>query len=146
MADNLTKAQRSRNMCLVKSRDTSTEIAVRQLLHAAGLRFRLHVTALPGKPDIVLPRHRTVVFVHGCLWHQHGCKRSRMPATNTDFWARKIARNVDRDAEHVLALREAGWRVETVWGCQVSQDTERVIAALLGTCDHAQRLQKAPRG
>lgn len=133
MADNLSRAQRSRNMRLVKSRDTSPELGARRLLHAAGLRFRLHVAILPGKPDIVLPRHRMAVFVHGCLWHQHGCKRSQMPATNTNFWTRKIARNVERDTEHILALRRAGWRVETVWGCQVSQDTEHVIAELLGT-------------
>lgn len=133
MTDNVSKAQRRLNMSLIKPRDTSPEIAVRRLLHAAGLRFRLHAAALPGKPDIVLSRHRMVVFVHGCLWHWHGCKRSQMPKTNTDFWTRKIARNVERDTEHVVALRRSGWRVETVWGCHVAEDTEHIIAELRET-------------
>lgn len=130
MADNLTKEQRGRNMRLVKSRDTSPEIIVRKSLHEVGFRFRLHSTSLPGKPDIVLPRHYVVVFVHGCFWHNHGCKRSKMPATNKDFWTKKIAGNVRRDIKNKLALESLGWKVETVWGCRVLEDTERIIAML----------------
>ena len=133
MADNLTKAQRSLNMRRVKTKNTSPEIAVRKLLHASGFRFRLHKATLPGNPDIVLPRYRTVVLVHGCLWHQHGCKRSRLPATNTEFWKLKLGLNVERDAINADALRKAGWRVEIVWACRVPQDTQRVIRSLLGT-------------
>ena len=95
---------------------------MRSFLHRHGLRFRLHVARLPGKPDIVLPRYRTVVFVNGCFFHGHpGCKRATTPATNRAFWTRKIERNRARDADVRRALRKAGWRVITVWECQVRE-------------------------
>lgn len=120
-------------MARVRSKNTSPELAARRLLHAAGLRFRLHVAALPGKPDIVLPRYRVVVFVHGCLWHWHGCKNSRMPRSNIPYWQSKIERNMRRDAEHTGSLERAGWRVEVIWECEVPQGAEHVIRRLRAT-------------
>src|SRR5262245_34234702 len=98
MADRFTAEQRSRNMSRVRGRDTQPEIIVRKLLHRLGYRFRLHRKGLPGKPDIVLPKYRTAIFVHGCFWHGHpGCRRSARPTTNVEFWNRKIDGNVERD-------------------------------------------------
>ena len=109
--------------------DTTPEIRLRRLLHGKGLRFRLHVKALPGTPDIVLPRHRTVIFVHGCYWHRHkNCKRAFTPATNRDFWVDKFARNVSRDAKVQRALRRLGWRVLVVWECQLGNKTISSVA------------------
>jgi DNA mismatch endonuclease (patch repair protein) len=111
-------ASRSYNMSRIKSRDTKPEILVRRKLHASGFRFRLHRSDLPGKPDIVLPRYRTAIFVHGCFWHQHmGCQLASKPKTRTEYWGPKLARNVERDASHFNELLELGWRVEVVWEC-----------------------------
>ncbi|MBS0441086.1 MAG: DNA mismatch endonuclease Vsr [Proteobacteria bacterium] len=119
--------QRSVLMKHVRRQDTAPEVAVRRYLHAAGLRFRLHVRDLPGTPDIVLPKYKTVVFVHGCFWHGHDCKHGAVRSkTRTAFWDDKIAGNRDRDARKAQALKKLGWHVETVWECQCSQ------AALLG--------------
>jgi DNA mismatch endonuclease (patch repair protein) len=110
------EALRRRTMRAVKSKDTKPEWIVRRLLHAAGYRYWLHVSSLPGKPDLVFPGRRAVIFVHGCFWHGHDCKRgARMPATNRQYWSAKISRNKQRDAEHIHAIRKAGWRVLTVW-------------------------------
>jgi DNA mismatch endonuclease (patch repair protein) len=118
MADNLTPQQRRRNMSRVKGRDTKPELLVRSIVHRMGYRFRLHGKGLPGKPDLVLPRHRKVIFVHGCFWHGHaGCRRAARPSTNREFWDRKIDGNVERDAANVKALRRAGWKVLVVWQC-----------------------------
>lgn len=107
-------------MAQVKGRDTRPEKVVRSLLHHMGYRFRLQRADLPGKPDIVLPKHRTVIFVHGCFWHRHtGCKRATMPATNIDYWNRKFARNVARDAQNKTALESGGWSVLIVWECEL---------------------------
>ena len=123
-------AHRSWTMRQVRSINTKPELRVRRALHAAGFRFRLHRKDLPGHPDIVLPRFQTVVFVNGCQWHWHGCKRSRMPATNRDYWTKKIERNVARDAENCRLLREQGWTVAIIWECQLDSDTERLIEEL----------------
>jgi DNA mismatch endonuclease (patch repair protein) len=132
MTDNISKTQRSLNMRNVRSRDTSIEIEVRRTIHAAGLRFRLHDKKLPGNPDIVLPRHRSVIFVNGCFWHNHeGCRRAKLPSTNSQLWANKIARNVSHDIQCINALHEMGWNTKIVWGCQVKQDTQRVIDELM---------------
>lgn len=120
MVDTLTPAQRSERMSRIRSRDTKPEIVLRSALHRLGFRFRLHGRRLPGKPDIVLPRYRTAIFVHGCFWHRHkGCKVATTPKSNTDFWVIKFDRNVARDARNVEELRRAGWRVLTVWECEL---------------------------
>jgi DNA mismatch endonuclease (patch repair protein) len=117
--DIVDSATRSRMMSAIRSRDTVSEIVVRKALHAAGLRFRLHRRDLPGSPDIVLPKFRSVVFVHGCFWHRHsGCRYSTTPASNVDFWRQKFAANVQRDRSQQRALRKEGWRVFTVWECE----------------------------
>ncbi len=117
MADVLTPEQRRHNMSRIRGRDTKPELLVRRGLHARGLRFRLHRRDLPGSPDLVFPRFRVVVFVHGCFWHGHGCHLFTMPATRRDFWTQKIGRNAERDNQALEALRAKGWRVLTVWEC-----------------------------
>jgi DNA mismatch endonuclease (patch repair protein) len=107
-------------MAQVKSENTSPELAIRKLLHRLGYRFRLHRKDLPGKPDIVLPKYRTVIFVHGCFWHGHpGCKRAARPASNTDFWNKKLDRNIERDRKAREELEKTGWRVMTIWECEI---------------------------
>jgi DNA mismatch endonuclease, patch repair protein len=114
---------RSRIMRAVKGKDTQPEWTVRRLLHAAGFRYRLHAKDLPGKPDLVFPARRKIVFVHGCFWHGHDCARgNRQPKTNADYWLAKIARNKARDAEQVAALRDCNWQVLTVWECEIKDD------------------------
>lgn len=118
--DSISPQKRSWVMAQVKGRDTRPEMAVRSLLHRMGYRFRLHRKDLPGKPDIVLPRFRTAIFVHGCFWHRHaGCKRASMPTSNVAYWQHKFERNVARDAAHKAALEKAGWRVLVVWECEL---------------------------
>jgi DNA mismatch endonuclease (patch repair protein) len=119
MADVHTPEQRARNMRAVRNRDTDPEIVVRKILFAGGFRFRLHVRALPGVPDIVLPKHRAVIFVNGCFWHGHDCHLFKTPKTRTEFWMGKIDGNRARDGRNTQALAEAGWRVLTVWECAV---------------------------
>ncbi|MGA7887129.1 MAG: DNA mismatch endonuclease Vsr, partial [Acidobacteriaceae bacterium] len=115
-----TREQRSRNMAAIRSANTRPEMRVRSALHRLGFRFRLHRKDLPGRPDIVLPKHRTVVFVHGCFWHCHRCKYgSVIPATRAVFWAAKRGGNVDRDRRNAAALRKLGWRVLVLWECEV---------------------------
>ena len=110
--------KRSEVMRAVKSGDTKPEVALRKALFARGLRYRLHVRDLPGAPDLVFPKHRAVIFVHGCFWHGHDCRRGRRtPKTNTDYWRAKIARNMARDAENLARLEALGWRVRVVWEC-----------------------------
>ena len=107
-------------MARVKSGNTGPEVVVRRLVHRLGYRFRLHRRDLPGTPDLVLPRHRAVVFVHGCFWHQHHCRRGRrQPSSNQAYWGPKLARNVERDASARSALARMGWRVLTIWECEV---------------------------
>ncbi len=118
MADIVNTSTRSRIMSSIRSADTQPELALRRLLHAAGLRYGLHRKNLPGKPDIVLTRWKAVVFVHGCFWHRHsGCHWCTTPATNSEFWNAKFAKNVQRDQRSVHELLRVGWRVATVWEC-----------------------------
>lgn len=117
MADRLTPDQRRLNMSRVRAKDTGPELAVRRLLHQSGFRFRLHRHDLPGRPDIVLTRHNTAIFVHGCFWHGHGCSLFKMPATRTEFWSAKISANRRRDESAVKSLRDAGWRSLWIWEC-----------------------------
>lgn len=123
-------SHRSKNMAAIHSRDTSPEMYVRRALHGAGFRFRLHVRQLPGTPDIVLTRYKTAVFVNGCYWHGHACKRDHRPTTNSEYWREKIARNVARDQHNQVALREEGWRVEVVWECELSLSTSELVSRL----------------
>ncbi len=115
--DPLTPEQRQRNMSRIRGRDTKPEWLVRRALHAAGLRYRLHVSDLPGRPDLVFPARRAVVFVHGCFWHGHDCPLFRLPATRTAFWAAKIEANRVRDVVAGARLQADGWRVMIVWEC-----------------------------
>ena len=109
-------------MRLVRSKDTLPEKALRSLLHRRGFRFRLHDRNLPGKPDLVLPKHRAVIFVHGCFWHRHpGCPRTRTPATRQDYWVPKFERTVQRDQQNQRKLRLLGWNVLTVWECELKE-------------------------
>jgi DNA mismatch endonuclease (patch repair protein) len=117
MPDVLTPEQRRLNMSRICGRDTQPEMLVRRALHARGLRYRLHDRSLPGRPDLVFPKHRAVVFVHGCFWHAHGCTLSKLPATREDFWKQKLAGNKSRDLKAIASLRDAGWRVLVVWEC-----------------------------
>lgn len=117
MADRLTPEQRRLNMSRIRCRDTKPEFAVRRALHSMGFRYRLHVGDLPGRPDLVLPKWRCVVQVHGCFWHGHGCALFRWPATRQEFWREKIAGNVHRDRRNEAELMERGWRLVTVWEC-----------------------------
>lgn len=119
MPERLSSYERSRLMARVRSKDTAPELAVRRAAHALGARFRLHRRDLPGCPDLAFVGRRKVIFVHGCFWHQHsGCKRSRPPATRTEYWAPKLARNVDRDSASLAALNRLGWKVLVIWECE----------------------------
>lgn len=123
-----TPAERSRIMAAVKGRDTSPELTLRRLLHARGYRYRLHRKDLPGKPDIVFPGRRKVIFMHGCFWHGHDCKRGdRRPRTNAEYWRTKIARNRERDGRSIAALHETGWSSLIVWECELKP--ERALIA-----------------
>lgn len=117
MADVVDKATRSRMMAGIQSKNTKPETIIRKGLHARGFRYSLHAKNLPGKPDIVMPKWRVVIFVHGCFWHRHGCSLSKIPSTNTAFWDSKLSRNQLRDELVKQQLAEAGWRIATVWEC-----------------------------
>ncbi len=117
-------------MAGIRGRDTKPEILVRKALHANGLRFRLHVAKLPGKPDVVLPRHRAVVFVNGCFWHGHNCRLFRWPSTRPDFWRAKIERNRSNDARAVRELMDLGWRVAVLWECAIRSPAQEYRQAL----------------
>ena len=121
--DRISKERRSANMGAVRSRDTGPEKIVRRIVHRMGYRFRLYRNDLPGKPDLVFPGRRAVVFIHGCFWHSHACKRGRLkPETNADFWAVKLAKNAARDKKQIARLHEQGWRTLVVWECTVKDE------------------------
>lgn len=118
--DKITKEQRSANMARIRSRDTKPEVFVRKNLFSRGLRFRKNVNNLPGRPDIVFPRYRAIIQVHGCFWHGHGnCKISKIPKSNSEYWSGKILRNQERDRNTETLLEEMGWRVKVVWECEL---------------------------
>ncbi|AZV18972.1 very short patch repair endonuclease [Mesorhizobium sp. M7A.F.Ce.TU.012.03.2.1] len=137
MADRISSADRSKLMGRVRSKNTAPELAVRKALHAAGFRFRLHRRDLAGRPDIVLPRFRLAIFVHGCFWHGHDCRRGRLPEDNAEFWAKKIDRNKARDAAAHATLSQAGWIVETIWQCELKNGLEPLI-------EHLRMLRERP--
>lgn len=117
MADVHSPEVRSKNMRAIRSADTKPELLVRKALYAAGFRYRLHKSELPGKPDIVLAKYRTVIFIHGCFWHGHDCKYFKIPKTRPDFWLAKIQANQLRDQAAVSQLNQSGWHVIEVWEC-----------------------------
>jgi DNA mismatch endonuclease (patch repair protein) len=138
--DKLSQIDRSENMRRIRSTNTKPELLVRRMVFALGRRFRLHGTDLPGRPDLVLAKDRTVIFVHGCFWHQHGAKRCVIvlrPRSNLTYWAEKFARNVNRDRRNAKSLRKARWRVITVWECETrnSARLERRLRKLLVESD-----------
>ncbi len=117
MADIFTKKKRSQIMALISGKETKPEIAVRSFLFRQGFRFRKNVKSLPGTPDIVLPKYLTIIFVHGCFWHGHNCKRAARPTSNFEFWNSKIQNNIDRDKRVKKELRKLGWKVIIIWEC-----------------------------
>lgn len=131
MVDKLTPDARSKLMSRVKGKDTKPEITVRRVAHRLGFRFRLHQKELPGRPDLVFPRRRKVIFVHGCFWHGHDCPRGSRPKSNEDFWRKKLDANRQRDAAVVAALKAEGWSVLTIWECETHDRT--LLAERLST-------------
>ena len=132
MADNHSKAVRSKNMSHIRSKDTKPEITVRKYLFAKGFRYRKNVKELPGCPDIVLPKYRTVIIVNGCFWHKHDCSRFVWPSSNTDYWRSKIEKNVERDKENKEQLNKNGWKVLVVWECQLKKTVaEKTLSDLI---------------
>ncbi len=118
--DVFSRGKRSQIMSRISGKDTKPEILVRSLLHRMGYRFRLHKKELPGKPDITLPKHKKVIFVHGCFWHGHeNCSRSKRPSTNVVFWDKKIDGNIERDKKNIRNLENLGWKTLTLWTCEI---------------------------
>jgi len=117
--DILTPAQRHFNMSRIHGKDTKPELIVRKWLWNHGFRFRLYRKDLPGKPDIVLPKYKAIIFIHGCFWHRHDCKYTSTPKTNQEFWNKKLNRNVERDKNNIKTLEESGWRVLVIWACEI---------------------------
>jgi DNA mismatch endonuclease, patch repair protein len=119
--DSLSPERRSWNMSRIRGQDTRPELLVRSLLHRLGYRFRLNRKDVPGKPDLVLPKYKTAIYIHGCFWHRHaGCRLAYTPKSNLDFWSKKFARNVERDAEVAAKLKSAGWNQITIWECELA--------------------------
>ena len=137
MADRHTPEQRRANMARIGAKHTGPELRVRRAAHALGYRFRLHRRDLPGTPDLVFPKHRLALFVHGCFWHQHpGCRRAVLPKTHQEYWLSKLARNQERDRLNRAALEAAGWRVDELWECELRSDADvrASVAAVLYRC------------
>lgn len=131
VTDRISAARRSWNMSRIRGKDTGPEIRLRKLLHRAGYRFRLHAPHLPGKPDIVLPKYRSAIFVHGCFWHRHqGCPLAAVPKTRPDFWSAKFEGTIERDRRKTQQLEALGWRVITVWQCELESDADQLLASV----------------
>ena len=127
-------------MSRVSSKDTKPEKIVRSFLHRSGFRFRLHASNLPGKPDIVLAKHKTVIFVHGCFWHRHkDCKKATTPQSRKEFWEEKFKRNISRDKENSKALKSDGWKILLVWECELTNTQKRLqrLANLVSEINHS---------
>ncbi len=125
MADIYSPKKRSYIMSRISGKETKPEILVRKFLFSQGFRYRKNVKDLPGKPDIVLPKYKTVIFVHGCFWHGHNCPAAKLPDTNREFWERKIASNKKRDRKNIMKLKKAGWKVIVIWQCELSTKSKR---------------------
>ncbi|APL95570.1 DNA mismatch endonuclease Vsr [Sphingobium indicum] len=131
MVDIVDAATRSRMMAGIRGKDTGPEVTLRRAMHARGFRYRLHVRSMPGRPDLVFPRYKAVVFVHGCFWHRHeGCRYATSPATRSEFWAEKFATNLARDRNNEERLRAAGWRIAVVWECALKRSIDEVVEQL----------------
>jgi len=131
MVDRISAEHRSWNMSRIRGKNTKPEIVLRSLMHRAGFRFRLHDKMLPGKPDVVLPKYDTAIFVNGCYWHRHqGCPKATTPKTNTAFWKKKFEATVTRDARNRSELKESGWRVITIWECELEADAVGLVEGL----------------
>lgn len=132
MADSLSKEKRSWNMSKIRSKDTAIEVKVRKYLFSRGFRYRKNVKTLPGKPDIVLSKYKTIIFIHGCFWHRHeGCKDATTPKTRTDFWEEKFRKNVENDQLHTRQLVEMGWKVLVLWECEIENNFEATMTFLI---------------
>ncbi len=128
ISDKYSTEKRSNIMSKIRGKETKPEILVRKYLFSKGFRYRLHDEKLPGKPDIVLPKYRTAIFIHGCFWHGHlGCKRAKLPTTNTEFWEKKISANIERDKRNIEKLKSEGWNVIVVWQCEIASTKKREV-------------------
>lgn len=134
MADIVSADVRSRMMSGIRGTNTKPELLLRKGLHAVGFRFRLHDRSLPGKPDIVLPRYRAVIFAHGCFWHGHDCHLFKWPSTRPEFWQAKIDRNREVDARSEAALEKAGWRLAIIWECALKGKTRLPLEEVISAC------------
>lgn len=139
MADTKTPAERSENMSRIRSSNTKPEEIVRKYLFRHGFRYRKNDKRYPGKPDIVLPKYRTVIFVNGCFWHMHNCSRSRLPRSNQEYWKPKIERNIERDIQNKRRLEDDGWQVIVVWECELKKRIAEERLSRL--CDEIKRFQ-----
>ena len=120
-------------MSHIKSKDTAVEIKVRSHLFRQGFRFRKNVKSLPGKPDIVLPKYKTVIFIHGCFWHRHDCKRATNPKTKVEYWEQKFKRNVENDKRHIEELNALGWKVIILWECEINKKFDETMKCLINS-------------
>lgn len=134
MSDSLSVEQRSKNMSKIRSKDTSIEVKVRKFLFAKGYRFRKNVKTMAGKPDIVMPKYKTVIFIHGCFWHRHqGCKDASTPKSNVEFWNKKFEANMRNDEKHKTTLMHEGWKVIEIWQCEIEDSFEVTMARVIET-------------
>ncbi|HAO08160.1 MAG TPA: very short patch repair endonuclease [Chryseobacterium sp.] len=137
--DILSKQKRSEVMSKIRGKNTKPELILRSQLFRNGFRFRIHKKSLPGKPDIVLPKYKTVIFVHGCFWHYHqDCREGRIPSTNSKFWKEKLLKNIEKDERHIKALQELKWKVIVVWECEIEKNTEQTLEKLLAEISTSQ--------
>jgi len=129
--DNLSKEQRSVNMSRIRSKNTKPEIKFRKKLHSLGYRYSLHKKDLPGKPDLYLKKHNLAIFIHGCFWHQHGCRYSVIPKSNKKYWELKLKNNTLRDEKNLKKLNQIGVKYEIIWECQIKQQLEKVVKKMI---------------
>lgn len=125
MTDKFSKEKRSEIMSKIAGKETTPEILIRRFLFSNGYRFRKNVKTLPGKPDIVMPKYKIIIFVHGCFWHKHNCKRGDLPQDNANFWSEKINKNVERDNSNISKLKSAGWNIIVIWQCEIKNNVLR---------------------
>lgn len=136
-----TKEKRSDVMSKIGSKNTKPELILRSALFKKGFRYRVHRKDLPGKPDIVLPKYKTIIFVHGCFWHYHkDCREGRIPSTNSNFWKTKLLKNVEKDEKNVKSLQEMGWKVMVVWECELEKHLEEILEKLISEIKICQSL------